>query len=340
MTDWNALFVGSILMLLFAILLWPERGLYFRWRSRRQLDSRETIEDTLMHVHQHQQERQPVTTESLADGLGISTNNASRLVQRMGAKGLLSVSQDEVRLTRAGHRWALQVVRAHRLFERYLADETGVPIEEIHQHAHRLEHSLSPQELDKLDADMGYPAFDPHGDPIPTADGVLEVVESQPLTDWPAEKPAQIVHIEDEPPQVFAQILAEGLRPGLILSVLESTSSRIVLEANEAEHVLAPVVAANIAVRAAPRVVPAPSFAKLTALKIGQQARVIGLDDACQGLTRRRFLDLGITPGVLIEPVMQSGFGEPTAYRVRDTLIALRQEQSDLILIDRNGDKR
>jgi DtxR family Mn-dependent transcriptional regulator len=340
MIDWNALFIGSALILLFAILLWPERGLYFLWRSRRRLDSRETIEDALMHVHQHQQERQPATTESLADGLGMSINNASKLARRMETKGLLTISQDEVRLTPAGHRWALQVVRAHRLFERYLADETWVPIEEIHQRAHRLEHKLSPQELDKLDADMGYPAFDPHGDPIPTAEGVLEIVESQPLMDWPTEKPAQIVHIEDEPPQVFAQILAEGLMPGMILSVLESTPSRIVLGADEAEHVLAPVVAANISVREAPQAVPTPAFEKLTALKIGQQARVTGLDDACQGLTRRRFLDLGITPGVLIETVMQSGFGEPTAYRVRDSLIALRQEQSDLILIERNGDKR
>jgi DtxR family Mn-dependent transcriptional regulator len=66
---------------------------------------------------------------------------------------------------------------------------------------------------------------------------------------------------------------------------------------------------------------------------------VLALDNTCQGLTRRRFLDLGITPGVLIEPVMQSAFGEPTAYRVRDTLIALRREQSDLILIERNGDR-
>ena len=111
MVDWNALLVGSVLILLFAVLLWPERGLYFRWRSRRRLDSRETIEDALMHVHQHQQERQPVTTESLADGLAISINNASKLARRMEAKGLLSVSQDEVRLTRAGRRWAGESVR-------------------------------------------------------------------------------------------------------------------------------------------------------------------------------------------------------------------------------------
>jgi len=337
MPDWNTLLIGSALLLLLALLLWPEHGLYFRWRGRRRLDSRETIEDALMHVHQRQRERRAASTLSLADTLGISARNALALAQDMEAKGLLTVSSDGIRLSSEGHRWALQVVRAHRLFERYLADETSLPLEELHQHAHRLEHKLSPQELDKLEADLGYPTVDPHGDPIPTADGVLPVDDSQSLLEWLPGTPAQIVHIEDEPPQVFAQILAEGLTLGTVVTVVESTPTRIVFEANDGEHVLAPVVADNISVREAPETAPAPSFERLTTLKVGQKARVMALDDICQGLTRRRFLDLGITPGVLIEPVMQSAFGEPTAYRVRDTLIALRQEQSDMILIDKNG---
>jgi DtxR family Mn-dependent transcriptional regulator len=255
----------------------------------------------------------------------------------MEAKGLVTVTGDDIRLSNEGRRWALQVVRAHRLFERYLADETSLPLQELHQHAHRLEHTLSPQELDKLEADLGYPSLDPHGDPIPTADGVLPPDDSQSLLEWPPGTPAQIVHIEDEPPQVFAQILAEGLALGTLVTVIESTPARIVFEANDGEHVLAPVVADNISVREMPEIAPAPSFERLTTLKVGQKARVKALDDTCQGLTRRRFLDLGVTPGVLIEPVMQSAFGEPTAYRVRDTLIALRHEQSDMILIEKNG---
>jgi DtxR family Mn-dependent transcriptional regulator len=304
------------------------------------LDGRETLEDALMHVHQRQHEGRAASVESLSGALGISPNSARQLAERVEAKGLWTVSDGHLRLSHSGHRWALQVVRAHRLFERYLADETRVPIEEIHQHAHRLEHSLTPEELDKLEADLGYPAFDPHGDPIPTADGVLDEVESRLLTDWPPGRPAQIVHIEDEPPEVFAQILAQGLAPGMTVVVADSAPARLVLEAEEAEHVLAPVVAANISVRDAPVGKPAPAFERLTQLKVGQQARVLRLDDACQGLTRRRFLDLGITPGVRIEPVLQSAFGEPTAYRVRDTLIALRHEQSDLILIETNGGER
>jgi DtxR family Mn-dependent transcriptional regulator len=337
MVDWTTLLIGSALLLLFALLLWPEGGLYFRWRGRRRLDSRETIEDALMHVHQRQHERRPASTQSLADTLSISARNASTLTQDMEAKGLLIVTGDDIRLSNEGRRWALQVVRAHRLFERYLADETSLPLQELHQHAHRLEHTLSPQELDKLEADLGYPAFDPHGDPIPTADGVLPPDDTQSLLEWPLGTPAQIVHIEDEPPQVFAQILAEGLALGTLVTVIESTPARIVFEANDGEHVLAPVVADNISVREMPEMAPAPSFERLTTLKVGQRARVKALDDTCQGLTRRRFLDLGVTPGVLIEPVMQSAFGEPTAYRVRDTLIALRHEQSDMILIEKNG---
>lgn len=337
MVDWTTLLIGSVLLLLFALLWWPERGLYFRWRGRRRLDSRETIEDALMHVHQRQRERRPASAQSLADTLGISARNALMLTQDMEAKGLLIVTGDDIRLSNEGRRWALQVVRAHRLFERYLADETSLPLQEVHQHAHRLEHKLSPQELDKLEADLGYPSFDPHGDPIPTADGVLPPDDSQSLLEWPPGTPAQIVHIEDEPPQVFAQILAEGLALGTLVTVIESTPARIVFEANDGEHVLAPVVADNISVREMPETAPAPSFERLTTLKVGQKARVKALDDTCQGLTRRRFLDLGVTPGVLIEPVMQSAFGEPTAYRVRDTLIALRHEQSDMILIEKNG---
>jgi DtxR family Mn-dependent transcriptional regulator len=339
MVEWNTLLIGSALLLLFAFLLWPERGLFFRWRNRRRLDSRETLEDALMHLHQRQHERRTASTESLAHTLSISTQNALKLISRMEAKGLLAASPDGLLLTHEGRRWALQVVRAHRLFERYLADETALPMQELHQHAHRLEHRLSPQELDKLEADLGYPSIDPHGDPIPSAAGVLQAVDSQPLLEWPANSPAQIVHIEDEPPEVLAQILAEGLTPGTVVTLVESTPARLVLEANETEHVLAPVVAANIAVRQAPRPAPTIPRERLTALRVGEKARVLGLEEACQGLTRRRFLDLGITPGVLIEPVMQSSFGEPTAYRVRDTLIALRREQSDMILIQKNGEQ-
>ena len=326
---------GIIVLIAIGVLFLPQYGLYWRYRRRRWVHSRQAVEDALAHLHQFQHDGRPASVESLSNTLGTSTGHTLILVDRMAQMDLVAVTGQGMRLTAAGHRWALQIVRAHRLFERYLADETSVPREKIHAHAHQLEHTVSEAQVDKMDADMGHPAFDPQGDPIPNAAGDMKEIKSQKLVEWPVGVPAQIVHIEDEPPEVYAQIIAEDLHPGMVITILDATSVRVVIGTPENEHVLAPVVAANISVREAPIDRVEPSGVPLTALKHGEQGRVVGLSPACQGLTRRRFLDLGLTPGVRVERVMQSAFSDPTAYRVRGTMIALRREQSDLILIDR-----
>lgn len=322
-----------VLLLLFA----PQWGVVPRWRRRRWLRSREAIEDTLMHLHQREHDGRPASVESLAGALGVPTRLAAMLVQRMENQGLLRATASGLGLTPEGHRLAIQVVRAHRLFERYLAYETSVSPTEIHDFAHRMEHSLTPQQIEQLDAYMGHPISDPHGDPIPSASGEMPEIEGQSLVEFPVGKPAQIVHLEDEPPHVYAQIVAEGLRPGMVVRVVERSPTRIVLESDTDEHVLAPVVAANITVREALPEVRVALGERLGSLEPGERATVLRIDDACQGLTRRRFLDLGITPGAEIEVVMRSAFGDPVAYRVRDTLIALRREQANWIWVRRDG---
>ena len=163
----------------------------------------------------------------------------------------------------------------------------------------------------------------------------MKEIESQKLVDWPAGVPALIVHIEDEPPEVYAQIIAEDLHPGMVITIVDMSPVRVVIGTPDAEHVLAPVVAANVSVREAPTEGVEPAGVPLTTLEHGEAGRVVGLAPACQGLTRRRFQDLGLTPGARVERVMQSAFSDPTAYRVRNTMIALRREQSDLIRIER-----
>lgn len=322
-----------LVIALLATVFWPERGLYARWTRSKRLQSRQAIEDAITHLHQWRYEQRPASVELLAHTLGMNATDILKLVNRMSQQGLIVIQGDGLRLTPDGHRWAVQVIRAHRLFERYLADETSVPMAEIHARADQLEHTVTKAQLDKMDADMGHPAFDPQGDPIPNEAGILQVVESQSLVDWPVDQPAEIVHVEDEPAEVYAQIAAVGFRPGMVVTVVESSALRLVLETESAEHILAPVVAANISVRQASPKRPVPKGTRLTELEDGAKAHMLSLDSACQGLTRRRFLDLGITPGVRIERVMQSAFHEPTAYRVRGTLIALRREQSDMIWI-------
>jgi DtxR family Mn-dependent transcriptional regulator len=321
----------ALLVVLAAIALWSLAAA--RRRAHKDLTDRTLIEDALKHVHDANHRGMPLALESLAARLGRRTSVVLRLVERMHADGLVETGPSGLRLTAAGNDWALQVVRAHRLWERYLSDQAGWPLADLHAEADRREHSRAPGELDALDAGLGHPRHDPHGDPIPTASGDLERERSVPLTRWPVGLTGEIAHIEDEPTAAYEQILAMGLRPGVQIRVIESTPSRLLAEANMTQHSLAPIVAAGVTVRPVRRT-PVPAGLPLTALRVGDRATVVALDGACQGLTRRRLLDLGLTPGVTIEAALPNPFGDPLAYRVRGTLIALRGEQAQHVIVN------
>ena len=257
-----------------------------------------------------------------------------RLIEDMETQGLLESRGVNLYLTTEGERWAMHVVRAHRLWERYLTDEARMPLEKIHGESERREHSLTEAQLNDLDAALGHPTRDPHGDPIPTREGTLLKAEGMPLTAWQAEGPARIVHLEDEPALAFEQILAAGLRLGQTIRILDRNPQRYLLTDGETEYRLAPAVAANVSVAALPEseVAKANSI-PLAELVYDQKAEIVLLDEAVQGFTRRRFLDLGLTPGTLIYPELKNFFGDPRAYRVRGTLIALRKDQAAQIWV-------
>jgi DtxR family Mn-dependent transcriptional regulator len=231
-------------------------------------------------------------------------------------------------LTPEGERLAVEVIRAHRLWERYLADEAGMNLQDIHTEAERREHMRQRQSVDALDAALGYPAHDPHGDPIPTTDGQILPSPGHPITDWPLHTAAQIVHLEDEPPDVFRQLLGMGLALGQVVHVDERDSQVIVFSDERHSYRLAPRAAANVYVAPPTAAAARVKGMTLDALDVGQSAVVLDLDSALQGFIRRRLLDLGLTPGVSVTAEMRSLFGDPTAYRVRGALIALRRDQA------------
>jgi DtxR family Mn-dependent transcriptional regulator len=209
-----------------------------------------------------------------------------------------------------------------------------MPLEKVHNEANRREHGLTAEQLDEMEVALGYPSRDPHGDPIPTREGKMPSEETTPLTAWQADRPARIVHLEDEPAIAYQQILATGLRLGQTIRILESTPERYILSDGENEYRLAPAVAANVHVAPLPDEALIPSGTiSLNELKHDQRAEIITLDEAVQGFTRRRFLDLGLTPGTQIYPELQNFFGDPRAYRIRGTLIALRDEQAAQIWV-------
>jgi len=326
-----AMIGGTGLFLIFR----PGTGWFWRWQSSRAITERVRREDALKHLHHQEYEGQPGNLQSIARAVGITTGEAAELAGELIRHGYTRLEDDRYRLTSSGRSYALQVIRAHRLWERYLADETNVEEVEIHQRAEKAEHLLTPTEADELDARLGYPRFDPHGDPIPTADGEIEDGEGMLMTRWPLDEPGRIVHLEDEPYEVYQQLMVEGLHLGEDVRILDRSPTEVRFFTEEREYILASVVAANITLASVPEesVVKGP-YRLLADLEEGSRGVVKGLDEACRGLTRRRLLDLGFTPGAEIVADLTGPFGEPRAYRVRGTKIALRREQAEMVLIE------
>lgn len=329
-----------MLLLVAALALWlPRHGLAARLRRWRHVRHRIRVEDTLKHLLGAKQREVAATAQSVAGALGIGAGTAADLITEMEREGLVESRAGALRLTKTGREYALQVVRAHRLWERYLDDETDLPLTEIHLAADRAEHRLTAEQADRLDARLGHPVTDPHGDPIPTTTGRIAPFPGSPLTDHPVGEAAEITHLEDEPPGVFQTLVAAGLARGTIVRVIERRPGLVRLEVDGEPQALPAVVAANVHVNPVPDTPAEPvDVIPLALVPRDEVVEVVSIDERIRGLTRRRLLDLGVTPGSLIRPELEPLFGRPRAFRIRDTLVALRDEQADGILVRRRSE--
>jgi DtxR family Mn-dependent transcriptional regulator len=307
-----------------------------KWRAMRKMTDRVLREDALKHIQKLEFRGARPTLRSVAGALNVSTDKAVEVLADLEERNLVCMREGEWCLTPDGEAVALQVIRAHRLWERFLQEQTGFGEEEWHLQAEEQEHALTAEEIEELARSLHYPSHDPHGDPIPTADGELMVEMGVPLTKLEVNQPGRIVHIPDEPEILAAQIKAVGLLPGMMVRVSEISSERVVVWGHGDEQALAPMLANEIAVvpLLEEEELPEISGEPLSVLAPGQRGEVVMLSPRCRGPERRRLMDLGILPGTVIEAEMESPSGDPTAYRIRDALIALRKEQADWIRVD------
>jgi DtxR family Mn-dependent transcriptional regulator len=292
-------------------------------------------EDALKWMLKAEIQGADVSLQSLAGALEMPLDSVAELLDEMQRRGLIHLHEGVPRLTSEGRDAALHVVRAHRLWERYLADRTGTAETDWHEEAERIEHELSREDVRRLSAELGNPLFDPHGDPIPEEGGRLRATEGVPLSSLPPDTSAAIVHIEDEPPAVYAQLVAEGLTTGMRVVVVESGPRRIRFWADGNEITLAPIIANNITTVELHPEIRVDAGPKLTLADVspGEQATVTGISPACRGVERRRLLDLGIVPGTTIVAEREAPGRDPVAYRIRGAAVALRREQSRLISV-------
>jgi len=181
------------------------------------------VEDYAKAIYALQTQRgHAVNTNAIAERLGVTAASASNMAKKLSVLGLVEhVPYKGVRLTEAGQRVALEVLRHHRLLELYLAESLGVPWDRVHDEAEVLEHVLS-EELEELIATkLGNPKRDPHGDPIPTRE--LEIEEDHTLSFDSLEPGGRgtFVRISDSDPQMLRYLADRGISPGAAFEIVE-----------------------------------------------------------------------------------------------------------------------
>ncbi len=187
-----------------------------------------------------------LTLQSVAGQLEIGIERAAVILNELVQRGLVVFRNEEYRLTPDGKDYAIHIIRAHRLWERYLADQTGIEEVEWHPKAEKLEHQLTPEQTDALSAQLGNPTHDPHGDPVPSAEGKLRALEGQSLLSFQPGQHGRISHLEDEPASVFTQLISEGFYPGMEFSVISLSTVNVQIRSEGELKTLANLVAANM----------------------------------------------------------------------------------------------
>jgi DtxR family transcriptional regulator, Mn-dependent transcriptional regulator len=165
---------------------------------------------------------EPVTTNALAERIGVTPGSASAMVKRLGELGLAEHRPYHgVSLTDQGRRVALEVIRHHRLLELYLVESLGVPWDRVHEEAEVLEHVLSEELEELIAAKLGDPTHDPHGDPIPTRDLEIEEGSTASLQALNPGDRATFTRVSDSDPEMLRWLAERGIAPGDELDVVD-----------------------------------------------------------------------------------------------------------------------
>ncbi|CAN5156530.1 manganese-binding transcriptional regulator MntR [soil metagenome] len=168
------------------------------------------VEDYLKVIYAHTEwQPEPITSGALAARLGLAASSVTEMVKKLVAQGLVAHEPyGAIELTRDGTALALRMLRRHRLIETWLVDHVGYTWDEVHDEAEVLEHAMSDRLLDALDGQLGHPVRDPHGDPIPAADGTVSRPDARLLA---LADGGRVVRISDRDPLLLRYLEAEGI---------------------------------------------------------------------------------------------------------------------------------
>jgi DtxR family transcriptional regulator, Mn-dependent transcriptional regulator len=212
----------------------------------------EAMQHYLREVYKLEADGTRATTTSVAEAMEVSAASASVMLKRLAALGLLEhVPYRGVALTDDGRRVALEVIRHHRLLEQYLAETLGVPLDQVHAEADRLEHALSEEVEKRIDALLGYPTHDPHGHPIPDAELRLAPAGSyRTIASLEPGDTALVAHVPDGDAELLRYLNALGLVPGNGVQVAGHApfGGPVTLRTDTGEHAISRELAESVGI--------------------------------------------------------------------------------------------
>jgi DtxR family Mn-dependent transcriptional regulator len=181
-----------------------------------------SVEDYLKAIYQLSPEGRPASTSEIAHLLALSPPSVTGMITRLSEHGLLEhVPYRGVLLTEEGRRAAIRMVRRHRLIEAYLVQYLGYSWDTVHEEAERLEHAVSDTMIERIAVALGNPTVDPHGDPIPAADGSIQELACVPLSEVTVGDTVEIHRVHESQPERLRYIASLGLVPGARVTVVD-----------------------------------------------------------------------------------------------------------------------
>jgi DtxR family Mn-dependent transcriptional regulator len=224
--------------------------------DHRDLVKSESVQNFLKSVYALQQRMERVSTNALADVLVISAPSVTDMAKRLEEAGLIDYQKYRgIILTPEGEHLALKIIRRHRLIELYLMEELGYKLPEVHDEAENLEHAVSDRFVEAISMKLNNPDVDPHGDPIPAADGTMVRRDLQSLIDWPLNTVAVVSRIDTNNQDMLQHILDRGFKLGASITILarDPFEGPIRVRLDDKEQVIGYNVALCIFVEAQPQ---------------------------------------------------------------------------------------
>lgn len=209
----------------------------------------QAVEDYLKAIYTLEAEGDGASTTKIAESLDVSSASATNMIKRLSKMGLVDYqSYKGARLTDSGKKIALEIIRHHRLLELYLLEVMGYSWDEVHDEAEKLEHHISERFEDTIARLLDDPTHDPHGDPIPTKEGIMPQMEAEPLVEAEVDREYIVSRVKDQDPELLRYLEKVGLLPGIKITVKEKApfEGPITMLVEGDEQVIGNDVASNI----------------------------------------------------------------------------------------------